>query len=844
VLSARIHAGRAALALACVLTVAAALTCGGGAEEGAGAGKPPTKTKVMQPRPRRPLLTRELAPELVTGPDTYDTQPALALDASARPWVAWVANTEEAGDVLLAAPRGAEEWDAPEQITPEPGMYLRPLLVASGDELVAIWTATGAETGIWSARRSADGWSAPERATPDGHHLNPEACVGADGRVWMAWQAQTGAGFDLYLAHDDGAGWSEPQRLTEHPGNDWDPSLVCDSAGTVWITWSAFRDFDYDLYLASFADGELSAARRLTDHAAYDLHPAVAVDAKDRLWIAWDRVLIPDHGSSGKVVEVDGRVLNRPPPEAVKPELALLCVDAGERFTPEQAPLIGPVTHHVTNSAFPRVVADDVGGIWVVYRAWTFKHESPRVFWWDVAVTRYTGSGWSAVEILPYSDGNLEEPSIAANGASVWIAAEMEHRRTAPDDSLHPEDGPDSYIYSHRWPYLPQGLNGEVYVSRLGAGPTAPAPVVRPAPALSSEPGPLAASAQLREAVRHEVEYEGETLQVLFGDTHRHSNVSRCKAGRDATVIDAHRFAIDVHRYDFHVVSDHSNHTSDFNWWSIQKLVDLYYMPGVLSTLHGYEISNGYPTGHKNVVFPGRPSKLIRQGMDAAISGPEIWRTLGGEEAITIPHTPAFRSGTDWEDHDPEYERLVEIFQSRTGSSEHLDAPRVHELSRNRAGFVHAALNKGYRLGIIASTDHGFGASYAVVFARGNTRADVYEALHERRCYGTTAYGIVLDVRADGHLMGEEFTASKGIELHIDARAYAPLENVVVFADGEVVREWKAAELGSPTAQLSWTELDPPAEAEDARWYYVRVQLADGELAWSSPLWVHYVTPQ
>ncbi len=837
-------AAKAALALIGAVVVIVATTCGDPDRdpEGSASGGVEPKGPVMPWRPRRPLLARELAPELVSDADTYDTQPALAADAAGEPWIVWVANTDEAADQLLAARRGADGWSTPEAVTPEPGMYVRPLLERVGDEMVAVWTSTGTDTGIWSARSSGDGWSLPERATPaDGHHLNPETCVSPDGLLWMVWQSQTGDGFDLFLASHDGARWSEPLRVTDQVGNDWDPTIGSDSEGKLWIVWSGFRGFDYDLFLVSYANGELSDERCLTDRSAYDLHPALTVDDDDRVWIAWDRILIPEHGSSGTVRAVeDGRLLNEPPPEALEAKLSLACVDGDELMVPVAQPLVGPVTHHVTNSALPRVCVDEAGGVWVVYRSWSFKHETPHVFWWDVAATRYAGGRWSAIEILSHSDGNLEEPAIACVGDSVWIAAEMEHRHTPLPGALHPEDGPDSYTYAHYWPYLPQGVNGEIYVSRLGAGPATPAPELVPAPARSSAAAPLAASASLTAEVRREIEYRGETFQVLFGDTHRHSSISRCKAGRDATVIDAHRFALDVHRLDFHVVSDHSNHTSDFNWWSIMKTVDLYYMPGVLATLHGYEISNGYPTGHKNVVFPGRPSKILRQGVDRAVNGPQIWASLDGAEAITIPHTSAFRSGTDWEDHDPEYERLVEVFQSRTGSSEHLDAPRVHELSRNRAGFVHQALNKGYRLGIIASTDHGFGASFAVVFARGITREDVYEALHERRCYGSTAHGILLDVRGDGHLMGEEFNATDGVELTIEVQAYAPIANVVIFADGERVRSWDGGELGGPTASLSWTDPSPPEEAEDARWYYVRVALEDDELAWSSPLWVNY----
>ena len=124
--------------------------------------------------------------------------------------------------------------------------------------------------------------------------------------------------------------------------------------------------------------------------------------------------------------------------------------------------------------------------------SFSFKTSEPHVFWWDVIATRYTGSGWSAVEVLPFSDGNLEEPSIAVVGTSVWIAAEMEHRSTSRDFALHPEDGPTSFVYGNHWPYMPQGVDGDVYVSRLGAASTAPAPELVDAPMSGSASAPLA----------------------------------------------------------------------------------------------------------------------------------------------------------------------------------------------------------------------------------------------------------------------------------------------------------------------------------------------------------------
>jgi hypothetical protein len=42
--------------------------------------------------------------------------------------------------------------------------------------------------------------------------------------------------------------------------------------------------------------------------------------------------------------------------------------------------------------------------------------------------------------------------------------------------------------------------------------------------------------------------------------------------------------------------------------------------------------------------------------------------------------------------------------------------------------------------------------------------------------------------------------------------------------------------LGVRSVDLSWTDPEPPVER--TAFYYARVFLVDGEMAWSSPIWV------
>ena len=799
----------------------------------------PGVSKQVGGRPDGRPRASDLEPTLVSDAATYDTQPTIAAGPDGQPWSVWVANTAD-GDRLVCTRLGADgEWSQPTAITARAGSYVRPVLAFAGERALCVWTGTSPGASLWMAS-SADGlsWSDPTPIAPSGRHLNAELASDGAGGVWATWMSLSGASYDILAAHFDGTAWGRPVSVCDDPGNDWDPVVVCTSAGDPVVAWTAFRDADYDVFLRRWDGASFGAEERVTDHAAYDLHASLAVDAADRVWLAWDRVAVGAHGGSGKIVRRDGQVIHDGPDDRSTTTVEVRCFDQGRWRAPAVAPPQLKLGHRLQHCAYPRVECGSDGSLLLAFRAWNFKYASPQTYWWDALVYRYAGERWSRPELLPRSDGYLEELGTVVADGALWVAAQMEHRVTPREDALHPEAGPTSFEFDHHWAAAPQGEAGDVYVTRMPLAGEASAPVLADVES-SAAPSALSANYVERSDARYEIEVDGVTYRALFGDTHKHSNISRCSAGRDPSVGDHYRYSHDVCRYDFLVVSDHSGHTSDHNWWRLQQSADLFDAPGFFAALFGYEISNGWPTGHKNVIFAERPARMLRMGLDRATSGPAIWAGLEGERAITIGHTTSGMAGTDWTEHDPRYERLVEVYQPLYGSSEHLGAPRTPDFTdskRTNAGFVHEALRKGHRLGMIASTDHGLGAAYAVVYATGIGREEVFEALHARRCYGSTVYGALLDFRANGRPMGSELEAEGPVELSVRLRAPLSVERVDVFVDAELERTFEApVPEADGWVELAWTGAQ---RAEPTTSYYVRATLAGDELVWSSPIWV------
>jgi len=210
--------------------------------------------------------------------------------------------------------------------------------------------------------------------------------------------------------------------------------------------------------------------------------------------------------------------------------------------------------------------------------------------------------------------------------------------------------------------------------------------------------------------------------------------------------------------------------------------------------------------------------------------------------AICASHTSTTDMGTDWRDNDPEVEPVVEIYQGHRHNYEHFGAPRSATQETNiggwqPAGFVWNALEKGYKLGFQASSDHvSTHWSYAIVFAEDTSREAIIDAFKRRHCYAATD-NILLDVRSGGgeHFMGDTFTTRERPTLEISVSGPVPIARVHIIRNNTYVLSTETKERA---VKLRFA--DDAAEPGRSYYYYVRVEQADGNLAWGSPMWITY----
>jgi len=217
-----------------------------------------------------------------------------------------------------------------------------------------------------------------------------------------------------------------------------------------------------------------------------------------------------------------------------------------------------------------------------------------------------------------------------------------------------------------------------------------------------------------------------------------------------------------------------------------------------------------------------------------------FYRYLKQFNGLTASHTSATDMGTDWRDNDPEAEPVVEIYQGMRQNYEMPDAPRSNSAADSIGGwrpkgFVNLALEKGYKLGFQASSDHiSTHQSYANVLVTGDTREALMDALRKRHVYASTEL-IVADVRSGPYLMGDVFSTAEPPNLHVKLAGSNKFSKVVIVKDNEYVY---STEPGADHVEFSWRD-NAPSKGKTS-YYYVRGEQDNGELVWVSPMWITY----
>ena len=293
--------------------------------------------------------------------------------------------------------------------------------------------------------------------------------------------------------------------------------------------------------------------------------------------------------------------------------------------------------------------------------------------------------------------------------------------------------------------------------------------------------------------------------QLYFGDLHNHNAVGYARGSLERS-FEIAREHLDFFAFTGHAqwhdmptmpegkqmkwVEGHQAHTK--GWPRVCAMTREANRPEEFVALLGYEWHSS-SCGDYCVLYPHDDGELLFA--DSIEELAEKVRSSGG---ILVPHHAAYAKGwrgIDWERLPADLCPVAEVF------SEHgacVDDRGLHPMirhsngGRTTEGTIQHALQRGLRVGLIASSDDhfgypgGYGEGLAAVWAEELTREAIWEAIGARRCYAVTGDRIELEFRLNGRPMGSEVAADGEREVAVRVEGMDEISQVEVLRNGRV----------------------------------------------------------
>lgn len=272
-------------------------------------------------------------------------------------------------------------------------------------------------------------------------------------------------------------------------------------------------------------------------------------------------------------------------------------------------------------------------------------------------------------------------------------------------------------------------------------------------------------------------------------------------------------------------IADHSHHLTPERWASLRQIADQASQAGAFIGLAGFEWT--HPSdGHLNVF-----------GIEALASRDDpATDTLGEFYAWLVSQPGAI---AQFNHPDP----LIGDFQDFAYEPGAAGAIALIELSRGQGhGYRRLeesylrALWAGWRVGAANNSDTheadwGSGTWRRTgILARELSEAELLTALRARRIFATEDYNLAIALRANGTWMGSRLPATSELDLVVE----------MVDRDGELatLELWDRNRLIASQAAAGATQWSIQVAPRAGHFYWARSIQADGDRAYTSPLWI------
>jgi len=294
----------------------------------------------------------------------------------------------------------------------------------------------------------------------------------------------------------------------------------------------------------------------------------------------------------------------------------------------------------------------------------------------------------------------------------------------------------------------------------------------------------------------------------------------------------------------------------DTEWRSVKDAVRRNHREGEFVIFPGYEWQGDGRWGDHNVFFNEDDPPLFQ-----VETLKELYTHISSRRALAIPHHTAYIAGfrgKQWTVQDDRLSPFMEIF-SIHGSSE---GEKFGGSLRSNpfmgpdtdAGSFTSAMDRGLKIGVIASTDNwgalagDYGRGLAAVWAADLTRDALWDAFTSRRVYGVTGDRIRLHFHLNEAPMGSILSLpSRRPVFRVQAEAFDRIDYIDFVRDEVLIDRVSVIGEGASSVELAdefilrfeygWGPAANVISLPPRRWEG-EVRVAGGEISRVVPCWI------
>ncbi len=367
---------------------------------------------------------------------------------------------------------------------------------------------------------------------------------------------------------------------------------------------------------------------------------------------------------------------------------------------------------------------------------------------------------------------------------------------------------------------------------------------------------------------------------LYFGEIHAHCEISFDAA---RSLDEVYQYARDTAALHFAAAADHQTAIKNLTGYATHgaslpmfEMKDMparwqltcdkarqYNDPGRFVTFPGFELVPSGNPGHRNLYFLEDYPQMLK-----APDGWQPWQQdilnpyLKKHKALVIPHHPAISwgsmvskkfagEGLVYSDVEGKHQPVVEIY-SKHGSSEYFGARRPlrgQVLGHFAADFLAA----GHKFGFIGGSDTHQGNpgsslsrsgpfttlqyrnGLAAVWARELTRESLWQAIFARRTFATSYNKSIVLFYVNDLFMGEEGVIKGPRTIRLKVLSAEKIIKVEIIKNNRVIA---AENTHQPMPDFELELVDKKKSGRKEDFYYARVIETEGDIVWSSPVWV------